>query len=99
MREDLVPDCSFGTHFFSELVEMDMLYMALLPGHKGNFLSERFFERTPSALTRLLPDATEFDSIVRVIDVAQLASGRLVKLHADTQQQRLVCYLETPRPE
>jgi len=99
MREDLVPDCSFGTHFFSELVEMDMLYMALLPGHKGNFLGERFFERTPSALTRLLPDATEFDSIVRVIDVAQLASGRLVKLHADTQQQRLVCYLETPRPE
>ncbi len=99
MREDLVPDCSFGTHFFSELVEMEMLYMALLPSHEGNFLSERFFERTPSVLTRLIPEAKELEPIVRVIDVAELPSGRLVKLHADTLRQRLVCYLETPQPE
>ena len=31
MREDLVPDVSLGTHFLSELVEMDMLYLALFP--------------------------------------------------------------------
>jgi hypothetical protein len=99
MREDLVPDCSFGTHFFSELVEMEMLYMALLPSREGNFLSERFFERTPSVLTRLIPEAGELEPVVRVIDVAGLPSGRLVKVHADTLRQRLVCYLETPRPE
>ncbi|HQM47131.1 MAG TPA: PEP/pyruvate-binding domain-containing protein [Candidatus Hydrogenedentes bacterium] len=99
MREDLVPDCSFGTHFFSELVEMDMLYMALLPTHKGNFLNERFFKGTPSVLTRLVPEAEELEPIVRVIDVAELPSGRLVKIHADTLRQRLMCYLETPLPE
>ena len=99
MREDLVPDVSFGTHFFSELVEMDMLYMALVPSRESNFLSERFFERSPNALLELLPDATEFEPVVRVLEVPKLASGRLLKIHADTLRQRLVCYLETPVPE
>ena len=36
MREDLVPDVSLGTHFFNDLVEMDMLYLALFPGRKDN---------------------------------------------------------------
>ncbi len=47
MREDLVPDVSLGTHFFNDLVEMDMLYLALFPGRQGNSWSEAFFEKTP----------------------------------------------------
>ena len=31
MRDTLVPDVSLGTHFLSELVEMDVLYFALFP--------------------------------------------------------------------
>jgi len=50
-------------------------------------------------LTRLVPEAEELEPIVRVIDVAELPSGRLVKIHADTLRQRLMCYLETPLPE
>ena len=38
MREDLVPDVSLGTHFFNDLVEMDMLYLALFPGRQGQLL-------------------------------------------------------------
>ena len=36
MREDLVPDVSLGTHFFNDLVEMDILYLALFPGRRNN---------------------------------------------------------------
>ena len=28
MHEGLIPDVSLGTHFFNDLVEMDMLYLA-----------------------------------------------------------------------
>ena len=31
MREDLIPDVSLGTHFFNDLVELDILYLALFP--------------------------------------------------------------------
>jgi hypothetical protein len=35
MREDLIPDVSLGTHFFNDLVAMDILDPALFPGARG----------------------------------------------------------------
>ena len=36
MHERLVPDVSLGTHFFNDLVEHDMLYVAYFPKKAGN---------------------------------------------------------------
>ena len=47
MRDDLVPDVSLGTHFFNDLVEMDILYLALFPDRKDNFWNRDLFR--PSA--------------------------------------------------
>jgi hypothetical protein len=95
MREDLVPDVSLGTHFFNDLVEMDMLYMALFPGRKGNSWNRDFFEQSPNRLTELLPDESRWSEVVRVIDMP-LASrgGAVVKLSANSLAQQVVCYLE-----
>ncbi len=94
MREDLVPDVSLGTHFFSEMVEMDMLYLALFPKQEGHFLNETFLEETPNRLTDLLPDAGDFAHIMSFIDADDLEGGFNVRLHADTVEQRVLCYLE-----
>jgi hypothetical protein len=107
MRDDLVPDVSLGTHFLNEMVEMDVLYLALFPGRKDNFLDREFFEgsgsksgagsgsgsKTPNRLTELLPEAARWADAVKVIDVAALGRGAL-KLHANTLKQQVVCYLE-----
>lgn len=97
MRHDLVPDVSFGTHFFSELVEMDMLYLALFPNQENNVLNRGIFEGTPNKLTRLLPDAERHENVVRVFDVSDIPDGRDVKLWADTLRQHVICYL-APKP-
>ncbi len=92
MREDLVPDVSLGTHFFNELVESDILYLALFPDRDGNFLNESFFDGCRNKLPELLPDSASRSDVVRVIDAADLSDGRLVKLTADALKQRVVCY-------
>ena len=95
MREGLVPDVSLGTHLFGEMVEMDMLYLALFPGKEGNFLNDGFFADAPSRLADLLPDdAAKWGDVVRVIDAADLDDGVAVKLNANTMAQRVVCYIE-----
>ncbi len=68
MREDLIPDVSLGTHFFNDLVECDMLYLALFPGKKGNGWNREFFESAPNRLSDLMPDAARWEHVVRVID-------------------------------
>jgi hypothetical protein len=40
MHSGLTPDASLGTHFFNDLVENDLLYLACFPGKPGNFLDE-----------------------------------------------------------
>ena len=69
MREDLVPDVSLGTHFFNDLVEMDILYLALFPGRKGNAWNYAFFEQSSNRLAQLLPGEAKWANVVWVIDV------------------------------
>jgi len=92
MRDDLVPDVSFGTHFFNELVELDMLYIALYVRQERDFLNRAFLEGAPNTLEAALPGSGAMSSVVRVIDLG--AGGRTARLWADTVAQRVVCYLE-----
>ena len=94
MRDDLVPDVSLGTHYFSDLVESDILYLALFPGREGNFLSRSFFEESPNRLAELLPDASDWSDVVRVIDARQAAAGRDVILYANSLNQQVLCYFQ-----
>jgi pyruvate,water dikinase len=95
MRENLVPDVSLGTHFLNELIEMDMLYLALFP-HKGdNYLSDEFFEVTPNRLLEYIPEAERWKDVIKVVhsaDVAGAAGG--ITLAADSFKQKVVCYRE-----
>jgi hypothetical protein len=94
MREDLVPDVSLGTHFLSELVEMDMLYLALFPKQGENFIRTEFFERSPSVLLDLVPSAEKWLNGVKVIDPHRsMVDGAKAKLSADAVEQKVVCYL------
>ncbi len=94
MREDLIPDVSLGTHFFNDLVEEDMLYLALFPGREGNHLNEQFFARCANKLPTLLPDAAQRADIIHVVDAADLPPGSTIKLYANALTQKVVCYLD-----
>ena len=88
MHEYLIPDASLGTHFLNELVEMDMLYLALYPGQGGSFLDTKFFEETPSRLLDLVPQAEKWQHIVRVIDSADVVGeGESIMLAANALEQ------------
>jgi hypothetical protein len=92
MGKDVIPNVSLGTHFFNDLVEANMLYLAVFPKGKGNVLNESFLLRARNRLAELLPDEAEWSRVVRVVDPAGGAGGRRLMLNADTLKQRAVCY-------
>lgn len=88
MRENLIPDVSLGTHFLNELVEMNILYMALFPHQKRNHLNERFFLDAPNRLVEVVADAGRWQDLLRVVDPRDiLPAGHAVLLLADASQQ------------
>ncbi len=67
MHEFLTPDVSLGTHFFGELVEMNILYFALFPGREGNRLNLGAVMRAPNRLGELAPEAAGLSEALRVV--------------------------------
>jgi pyruvate, water dikinase len=94
MHEGLIPDVSLGTHFFNDIVELNMLYLAIYPERPGHLLNQPFFESAHNALTDLIPDAAGWANAVRVIDTSSLPKGVRLYLSADTYQQEGVCFID-----
>jgi hypothetical protein len=95
MHRDLIPDVSLGTHFLNELVEMDMLYLALFPSQGGNVLNEKFFLENPSRLLDYLPDAARWLDGVRVVETAALRPRvPRVRLVANAVEQKVDCFVD-----
>ena len=97
MGKHVIPNVSLGTHFFNDLVESNMLYLAVFPKGKGSFLNEGFFLRSENRLAELLPEEAEWSHVVRVIDVPSRPGERMLLLNADSLKQRAVCYFAEQR--
>lgn len=67
MHAFLTPDISLGTHFFGELVELNMLYFALFPDRPANRLNSALIERTRNCLPELVPELP--DSVLPILRV------------------------------
>jgi hypothetical protein len=94
MHEGLVPDVSLGTHFFNDLVEMDMLYFAVFPEREGNRFNGTVFSSSGNRLPVLLPDEARWAGTVTVLESVEGADVPSVYLHADSMQQRITCYMK-----
>jgi pyruvate,water dikinase len=78
-RGGSVPDLSFGTHFFQDLVESAIRYLPLYPDDPGVRFNEEFLRQAPSALTHFVPDLAELADVVRVIAVPLATGGRRLR--------------------
>lgn len=93
MHDGLIPDVSLGTHFFNDLVEMDMLYFVVYPHQYDNVLNREYFKKVSNNLLRLIPDATPWESVVKVIDCSCPGQDKIC-LSANTLKQNVICYFE-----
>jgi len=75
-----VPDVSFGTHFFQDLVESGIRYLPLFPGSPGVTFNESFLKSSKNILTDLLPETHRLVDVIRVIDVPNVTKGQILRI-------------------
>jgi len=92
----VVPDVSLGSHFFSDLVEADLLYVAVYPERPGYRFAEAAIRSEQNRLPELLPDDARLAEVVRVVDFPLPGDGRSLWLDASCIDQRVLCYLAPP---
>ena len=89
-----IPDVSYGTHFFQDIVEAQIIYLPVYPDDPGVDFNTEFFERTPNILTYFLPDAVKFEEFIKVIDVPSVAGGQYAQVMADPHSHRALCFID-----
>jgi hypothetical protein len=95
-KGNYVPDLSFGTHFFQDLVESQIRYLPLYPDDAGVIFAEGFLRRAPSVLPELLPDFARLADTVRVIDVPRATEGQVLKVLMNADLDEAVGFLAAP---
>jgi pyruvate, water dikinase len=93
MHEGIIPDISLGTHFFNDLVEMDMLYLTVSPGQAGHVLNDDLIRSLPNRLADLLPQAAGLAEAIRVVDSTPDPQECGLFLNVDSMNQQALCYL------
>lgn len=91
-----VPDVSFGTHFFQDLVEARILYLPLFPDDDGTTFNEAFLRCSPNLLPKLLPEFSHLTDSVRLIDVPQCSDGKVLRLLMNADLDEAVAFLADP---
>ncbi|MEI7831751.1 MAG: PEP/pyruvate-binding domain-containing protein [bacterium] len=89
-----MPEVSYGTHFFLDLVESQIIFLAVYPDEPSTSYDDDFFLHSPNMLNELVPNAEAFTQIVRVIDVPSVAAGQHACVIAASATRNAMCFLE-----
>lgn len=92
-----VPDLSFGTHFFQDLVESHIRYLPLYPDEAGVTFNEPFFLSSHSLLEDLLPEFGHIADVLRVIDVPAVTDGNVLRVLLNAELEQAVALICDPQ--
>ncbi|RPH73466.1 pyruvate, phosphate dikinase, partial [bacterium] len=92
-----VPDLSFGTHFFQDLVEAGIRYLPLYPDDPGIVFNEDFLTRSPNLLPEVLGDFSHLCDTIHLIDVPAVTGGRVLQVLMNADLSEAVGILTQPK--
>lgn len=95
-RGNYLPDLSFGTHFFQDLVEASIRYLPLYPDDSETVFKESFLQRSQNLLPELLPEFAALAETLHVIDVPGTCGGLILKVLMNADIDQAVAYLAAP---
>jgi hypothetical protein len=92
-KGNYVPDLSFGTHFFQDLIESEIYYLPLYPDDKDIIFNEDFFEESKNILADVLPEFANLSPALKVIDVTKGAKDQALRIVMNAEMEKALGFL------
>ena len=87
-KAGIVPELSFGSHFFQDIVESDIFYAAVFDGEPGIiFCPDQILSRE-NLFKEFYPEEQKWESVIHIAKTPNLI------LHSDVTNQKLLIYWE-----
>ena len=89
-----VPEVSFGSHFFQDLIEDNIAYLPVYPDNADVVFNDEFFQRK-SEFSRLLTDDfyRQFDTLIRVIHIPSIRGRNFANAILNGELERAVLFV------
>lgn len=84
---NLMPELSFGTHFFQDLVEGDIFYVALFPEKHETVFNREKLSQMPNVLAEVLPESSKYADVVKLYQL----NGWKLRIVSDVTSQKVIC--------
>ena len=85
---DLMPELSFGTHFFQDLVEAQIFYVALFPDKEDIVFNREWLHAQTNIFEKLLPEFGKYRDVINVYDVTR----NKLQIMSDVLTQKVICF-------
>lgn len=89
---NVMPEPSYGTHFFQDLVETGIFYLALLPRNQGVYINQKFLDSPPRTLSKYFPQYKKYEHVIKIFDM----KDKGLRIAADIVTQKVLCYFSGP---
>jgi predicted nucleotidyltransferase len=96
---DYLPELSFGTHFFQDLIESSIRYLPLYPDDYGTIFNHEFLLTSKNILPDLLPDLAHLSDVIRVIDIPTTTDGLVLQLLMNAEISEAIGLLSHPNED
>jgi hypothetical protein len=93
-NKDYVPELSFGTHFFQDLVEANIKYLPLYPDDENSIFNEEFFLNTPNSLSQFINNVEEYEDTIRLINVEHFKRNGRLNIYMDSDNGKALAFVK-----
>jgi hypothetical protein len=84
-RGGLMPELSFGSHFFQDIVESGIFYAAVFEGENGAVFRPEYVLERENLLSALVPAQREWEGVIHI------ARTNGLTLYSDIKSQKVLC--------
>jgi len=92
-----IPDLSFGTHFFQDLVESSIKYLPLYPEDDGIIFNEEFLLNSNNIFYQLLPEFSFIKDVIHIIDVPKETDGKILRVLLNSDKDEAIAFIDQPK--
>jgi len=84
-KEGFMPELSYGSHFFQDIVESEIFYVAIFDGYQDVIFNPEHILQKENLLTSFLPESVQFKDVIHVSNTEGM------EIYSDIVTQKLLC--------
>lgn len=84
-KEGFMPELSYGSHFFQDIVESEIFYVAIFDGYQDVIFNPDRILQDENLLTSFIPESGQYEEVIHIANTVGM------EIYSDIVTQKLLC--------